>query len=129
MNGDFRKKGTAWVTTYDRAEDEQVGTAIKALSGRKELTFNVAIRGYSSHFYLLDDSTKFIIAKELGLDIMLLQYDEEDFIDIDEVNFAPKDVYEHLAKNGRIRVGDLFENFSWDGDMHKVRVDLILANT
>lgn len=122
------KKGIAWVTTYSGIEVEEVARAREKLSKVKEATFNVCILGYSSHFYLLGDSTEFIVAQELNLPIKLVQYDENDFIHIGKFDFTSARFPELVDENGNVRVGDFFDRYLWDGDMYEIETaDLIIG--
>lgn len=125
MNNDSLRKRTTWVRTYSDAEAEEVGKAREILIKKSGATFNVCSFEFNSDFHLLNDSTEFIVAKELGIPITLLEYDENDFIHINECRFTPDQLTELANLDGNIRVGDLFERYSWEGGTHKIEAGLI----
>lgn len=126
MKKNNKRKETAWVTTYSGLEVEEVARVREKLSKVKEATFNVCILDYSSHFYLLGDSTEFIVAQELNLPIKLVQYDENDFIHISKLDFTAAQFPELVDADGNVRVGDFFDRYLWDGDMYEIETaDLI----
>lgn len=121
--------GVAWVTTCNKVNVKEVARAKEQLLREKvkELTFKVFIIGYSSHFYLINKEEMFVAAKELGITINLIQYDEEDYINMSEFDFLPDEVFKLGNEDGRIKIGNFFDSYGWQGDMYQVEVsDLVL---
>lgn len=125
MREDNLRKGITWVTTYSEIEAEEVGKARETIMKKGKATFNVCTLDFNSEFFLIGDSTEFLIAKELGVPITLVEYDENDFININESGFAPDQFAEFVNLDGNIRVGDLFGKYTWNGGTHKIEAELI----
>lgn len=120
-------RGIAWVTTYSGAEVEEVGKARERLLKEKEATFNVCALDYNSQFYLMGNSTEFIVAQELNIPINLVEYDEDDFVNISKFDFTAEQFPELVDENGNVRVGDLFDRWMWNGDMYEIEADLTIG--
>ena len=127
MKENVFSRGIAWVTTYSGVEAEEVARAREELLKEGKVAFNVCCLDYVSDFYLLGDSTKFILATELNIPITLVQYDEDDFIHISMLGFTSAQFPGLIDEDGNVRVGDFFDNYMWNGDSYKIEADLIIG--
>ncbi len=118
------RKGTAWVTPYSGIEAEEVAKARETLLKKGEAIFSVCCLDFINEYYLLGDSTEFIVAQELNLPIKLVEYDEDDFVHISKLDFTTAQFPELVDENVNVRIGDFFERYMWDGDMYKVEVEI-----
>lgn len=127
MNRENLSKGTAWVTTYRNAEAEKVARARKKLLDKREVTFNVCCLDYNRGFLLMNDTTDFIVAKEMGIKIKLIHYDVNDFVHKTKFDFTKAQLLKSVDENGNIMVGDLFDNFIWTGNTYEIEAEVIVG--
>lgn len=114
----------AWVTTCEEVKILEVEKAKEQLLKEKvkELTFKVFIIGYNSHFYLIGEADRFVAANKLGITINLIQYDEKEYIHINEYDFIPEEAFELIDKDGFINIYHFYDRYNWEGDTCKVTV-------
>jgi len=125
MKNNNLRIGTTWVTTYSDAETDEVGKAREKLMKMDKATFFVCTLDYNNEYFLIGDSTEFIIAKELGIPITLVEYDENDFININDTGFEPDQFAKFVNEERYIRVGDFFDAYTWNGETYKIEAELI----
>ncbi len=125
INNNNLRTGTTWVTTYSDAETDEVGKAREKLMKIDKATFFVCTLDFNNEYFLIGDSTEFIIAKELGIPITLVEYDENDFININDTGFEPDQFAKFVNEEGYIRVGDFFDAYTWNGETYKIEAELI----
>lgn len=125
MRKDIISRGTAYVTTFGGVVAEKIEEVRKVLLKEGRATFSVCALD-ENKFYLIGNSTKFVLATELNIPITLVEYDENDFIHISKLDFTAAQFPELVDADGNVRVGDFFDRYMWDGDMYEIAtVDLI----
>jgi len=125
MREDNLRKEIVWVKTYSDEEVEEIARAREKLLEKEEVKFIVSTRGFNSQFYLLSDSTEFIIAKEMGIHIILEEYNEDEAININRIGFILEEYVDFADEKGNVKVGDLLDRFIWVGDTYKIEAELI----
>lgn len=125
MSNNNLKNRTVWVTTYSDVEIEEIRKAREFKIKKDEVTFNVCSLDFNNEFYFMGYATELISAVESGIPVKLVEFDENDFINIKECGFFPDQLTEFTNLEGNIRVGDIFEKFNWEGDTFKIDAEVI----
>jgi hypothetical protein len=100
----------------------------KELLKEGRATFAVCCLDFEGEYYLIEHSVRFDVANRIGVPITLVEYDYDDFIPIESVGFAAEDFQKFIDDNGSFRIGDLFDNFMWNGPTYELEAYVIEGN-
>lgn len=127
MRENNMRKETIEVITYSGVEAERVNEVKEAWLKEGQATFNGCKLDYENVFYLIGNSTEFIVATELNIPITIVEYDKNDFVHISKFGYTAAQFTELVDEDGNVRVGDFFDNYLWSGDTYEVEADLTIG--
>lgn len=120
----------AWISGFGQIDQERVKEVIEKLRNVDEITFRVFLIHWNSHFYLIGNETEFMVALAMGKKINLIQYQEDNYIHISQIDFTDKIQQDLIDKNGYVLIKDLYDRYGWSQEMYEIKVkDLIVADT